>query len=110
MKYNTRDNKKIKTKGGISILGILVFGIILLVTLSYFNINLKGLVESPTIRENFEYVGGVVENIWNNHLKNPLTYFWEKIILKNIENIKENNIFNSENIDQITPELIPSQE
>ena len=84
-------------KGGVSILGILLLGVILILTLSYFNINIKAVVENPTTQDNINYVKGNSKSLWNDYLKKPLTDFyndvWVKIFWKsfisNMENIRD---------------------
>ncbi len=68
------------TKGGISIIGIIFLGIILIFVLSYFDISIKSLVESPQAQDNIHYVGGVVSHVWNDYLKKPATYFWNFLL------------------------------
>ncbi|MFA6324795.1 MAG: hypothetical protein WCX46_01030 [Candidatus Paceibacterota bacterium] len=85
-------------KGGISIVGILLLGVILVLVLSYFNINIKATVEKPTTQENINYIKGSSINIWNDYLKEPTQYFWNEIWLKifwasfisNMERIRDN--------------------
>jgi len=84
-------------KGGISILGILFLGFILIIVLSYFNVNIKAIVESPKAKENFGYVGSAGRSLWNDYLKKPFSnvvgsdtvqYFWNSF-LKNMKNIQD---------------------
>lgn len=75
--------KKFKNKQmGLSILGVLVLGAILILVLSYFNISIKAVVESPTAQENIEYVGGGTRNLWVAYLKEPASYLWNEIWVK----------------------------
>lgn len=66
---------------GISIIGILFLGFILILVLSYFNISVKSVVESPTGQENINYVGGGTRNLWNDYLKAPASYLWNDIFV-----------------------------
>ena len=75
-------NKFKNKKGGISILGILFLTIILILVLSYFNISIKSVVNSPTGKDNIEYVGGGTKNLWDKYLKEPVNYFWNEIAIK----------------------------
>jgi len=86
-----------KKKGGISILGILLLGIILIIFLSYFNISLKAVVESPNVQNNFSYVGSSGRSLWNDYLAKPFSnvlnstvvkYFWNSFIT-NMQNIHD---------------------
>ena len=71
---------KIK-KGGISIVGILILGFIVILVLSYFKISVKSVVESPTGQENISYVGGGTVNLWDTYLKEPASYLWNDIFV-----------------------------
>ncbi len=71
-------NKKEK---GISIIGILFFGFIIILVLSYFKINVKSVVESPTGQENISYVRGGTRNLWNDYLKKPASYLWNDVFI-----------------------------
>lgn len=87
-----------KKGGGISIIGILLLGIILIVVLSYFKISLKSIVESPETQSNFSYVSGAGKSLWNDYLKKPASYLWNDVFLaifwksfiSNMENIRDN--------------------
>ncbi|PIP68988.1 hypothetical protein CO033_02750 [Candidatus Nomurabacteria bacterium CG_4_9_14_0_2_um_filter_32_10] len=68
-------------KRGISIIGVLLLGFILILVLSYFKISVKSIVESPEAQENIEYVGGGTRNLWNDYLKKPALYFWNDIFI-----------------------------
>ncbi len=75
-------NNKSDKKRGISILGVLLLGIILLLVLSYFDISIRSIVEGPSGKDNFSYAGGVGRNLWNEYFKEPLEYFWKEIWLE----------------------------
>lgn len=64
---------------GISILGVLLLGVILILVLSYFNISIKSVVESPTAEENIEYVRGGTRSIWIDYLREPANYLWHDV-------------------------------
>ncbi|MEK7088909.1 MAG: hypothetical protein AAB913_02145 [Patescibacteria group bacterium] len=71
-------NKKEK---GISIIGILLLGLILILVLSYFKISVKSVVESPEAQDNISYVGGGTRNLWNDYFKKPVSYLWNDIFV-----------------------------
>ena len=74
--------KKLKEfKKGISIIGILFLGFILILVLSYFNISVKSVVQSPTGQENLNYVGGGTKDLWDTYLKNPASYLWNDVFV-----------------------------
>lgn len=70
------ENKK---KGLISILGMIFITVIVVLVLSYFNISLRGVVESPTAQDNLHYVGGAGQTVWDKYLKNPASYLWNDV-------------------------------
>ena len=74
---------KFNNKKGISIVGILILGFILILILSYFKISVRSVVESPEAQDNITYVGGGTRNLWNDYFKEPASYLWNDIF-KNI--------------------------
>ena len=66
-------------QNGISILGVLVFGIILILILSYFNI--KSVAESPTGQENINYIKEGTKDFWVTYLAKPASYMWNEVWL-----------------------------
>ena len=66
-------------KAGISILSIVVLALIAILVLSYFNISIKSVVESPVGQENINYVGGGTKNLWNDYLSKPASYLWNDV-------------------------------
>ena len=69
-------------KTGISILGFLVLTAIVILVLSYFNISIKTIVESPAGQENIEYVKGGSKSLWDEYLEEPASYLWNDIWVK----------------------------
>mgnify|MGYP003576130730 CR=1 FL=1 len=57
-------------------------GFILILVLSYFNISIKAVVESPTGQENLGYVQGTGKSLWNEYLAEPVHYLWHDIWLE----------------------------
>lgn len=55
--------------------------IVALLVISYFGINLRQLVSSPTTQDNVSYVASTTVAVWNDYLKGPVTYLWNKIFL-----------------------------
>jgi|SRR3989344_7149675 len=75
-----KNKKYFKTRGGgISILGVLVLGIIIIMALGYFNISLKAVVESPTGQENVIYVKDSAKSFWTRYLAEPAEYLWKDV-------------------------------
>ncbi|MES2315365.1 MAG: hypothetical protein V4486_01365 [Patescibacteria group bacterium] len=64
---------------GISILGVLFLGVIIILVISYFNISIKSVVEKPETKDNFSYVVGNSESIWDRYFKGPATYLWQDV-------------------------------
>lgn len=73
-------NLKNKNKG-VSILGILILCFIVVLILSYYNVSIKDVVESPKAQENINYVGGGAKSVWDKYLKDPAIYIWDKVIV-----------------------------
>ena len=86
-----------KNQQGISIIGILVLAFILIFVLSYFNISIKAVVESPTGQENIGYVAGGTKSLWTAYLAEPASYLWNDIwidifwkgFISNMERIRD---------------------
>ena len=68
-------------KAGMSILGAIVLGILIILVLSYFNVSIRAVIESPTGQENINYVGGGVKGFWNKYLAGPAHYLWQDVWL-----------------------------
>lgn len=70
--------------------------VILIIVLSYFNIDIRGIIETPQTQENLSYVWGVVIFVWTEYLSSPVLYFWNNIFIdllwesfvSNLERIK----------------------
>ncbi|MFA6273697.1 MAG: hypothetical protein WC662_00875 [Candidatus Paceibacterota bacterium] len=105
---------KINNKGGMSILGVLLLGFILVLVISYFNISIKTVVESPTGQENINYVKGTTKSVWDKYLKDPASYLWNEIWVKifwatfvqNMEYIRDNK---TTDIEKLAPQVNTQQ-
>ena len=75
-----------------SILGVIVFAVIVIMVLSYFKISIKSLVESPSGQENINFVREGVVNFWDDYLKGPVENFWKFFTLKINDWSGNNNI------------------
>jgi len=73
--------KNLNKERGISILGVLVLGVLIILVLSYFNISIKSVVESPIGQENVNYVGGGAKDLWTTYLAKPASYFWKDVLV-----------------------------
>lgn len=68
-------------KAGMSILGAVVLGILIILVLSYFNVSIKSVVESPTGKENINYVREGAKGLWGKYLAGPASYLWKDVWL-----------------------------
>jgi hypothetical protein len=71
----------LKKRDGISIIGVLFLGVILILVLSYFKISVKSVVESPTGQENITYVRGGTISLWDKYLSQPASYLWNDVFI-----------------------------
>lgn len=84
-------------QNGISILGILILVVVIVLALSYFNISIKTIVESPTSQENINYVRGGAKSLWTTYLAEPASYLWNDVwvdifwkgFISNMERIRD---------------------
>jgi len=63
------------------IIKFLIIIIVLILLLSYFNIDVRGIIEAPKTQENFSYVYGWIAFVWSEYLANPVRYFWNNIFI-----------------------------
>ena len=70
---------QIITNRGMSLLGIIVVGFILILALSYFNISIRTVVESPVAQDNINYVGDTGRSVWDRYLQAPASYLWNDV-------------------------------
>lgn len=75
MKFSSFQNPQ----GGL--IKTIVLVVIALLILSYLGFNLRALVTSPTTTDNFGYVKEATLYVWNNWLKKPADYLWNKIFI-----------------------------
>ena len=86
------------------IVGIVVILVIALLILSYYGISIRQTVQSPAGQDNFSYVWGGIEYVWDTYLKAPLTYLYNlyvNVFLKpsiaDFQNINAGRLPNAEN-------------
>ena len=58
-------------RGFIRIIVLIVVGLLIL---SYFKIDLRGLVDSNSTQSNFGYVWSFIEQIWYTYIKTPIIF------------------------------------
>lgn len=85
----------------------IVIIVIALLIISYFNINLRSLVQNPTTQQNASYVETSSVSIWNTYLEKPATYVWNTVIVGLLWNSALNAIKNSQS-HQTDPPQQPS--
>ena len=71
--------KNYNKQAGISILGIIFLSVLIILVLSYFNISIKSVVNSPTGQENVNYVGEGTKSLWTTYLAGPASYLWNDV-------------------------------
>jgi hypothetical protein len=71
--------------------------------LSYFNFDLRSIIESPQSQQNFSYAGGAVSTIWNTYLKAPANFLWNTVFIGILWN---SFVHNMQKIDSGTPTTI----
>lgn len=64
----------------------IIFVIIIIAVLSYFNFDIKTFFESDAVRNNFQYVWGWIKYVWNNYLARPFDYLWNDVFINLIWN------------------------
>jgi hypothetical protein len=72
---------KNKKNSGISLIKVLILGFIFILVLSFFNISIREVVESPDGQDNINYVKGTGVTIWEAYLKKPLSYLWNDVFV-----------------------------
>ena len=93
-------------KGLISIIGVLILGVIIILVLGYFHINLQAVVDSPDTQGNIHYIGGAISDFWNTYLAKPASYLWNDVFIKifwqsfinNMERIRDGQPLDFNNI------------
>ena len=100
-------NKAAREGGLIKTIVLIIIAILII---SYFGINLRALVTSPTTQDNVSYVTTGAINLWNNFLKEPVTYVWNEIFVKLIwntalENLKSGSLNGPSLTSSSTPRL-----
>lgn len=83
-----QNQNKNDRQGGIIKL-ILIFVIFILI-LSYFNIDLRSVIQSPQTQQNIGYAktfalkvwGIALKPLWDNYLSKPVLYLWQNIFIE----------------------------
>ncbi|MGC9605683.1 MAG: hypothetical protein ABSF56_02945 [Minisyncoccia bacterium] len=83
--------------GNRGLIKMILIVVIALLILSYFNINLRQLVNAPTTQDNVSYVASSTVTIWDSYLKVPATYLWNNVFIDLIWNPAITNLTNMKN-------------
>ncbi|HAS80581.1 MAG: hypothetical protein UR25_C0002G0091 [Candidatus Nomurabacteria bacterium GW2011_GWE1_32_28] len=98
--------KSNKSEKGISLIGILLLGFILILVLSYFKISVRSVIEDPLAQDNISYIGGNTRNLWDDYFKKPAFYLWNDVFIDifwvsfidNMERIRDGKPTDYENL------------
>ena len=87
-----------KTAQNRGIVKLIILIVVALLVLSYFGINLRALVNSPTTQDNISYTSTGAVTVWDTYLRVPATYLWKDIFINliwdpaihNLQNLRDN--------------------
>jgi hypothetical protein len=82
---------------GISIIGMIFLAGVIIFVLSYFNISIRSIINSPTGQENVSYVREGTKSLWETYLAKPASYLWNDVwvnifwkgFISNMERIRD---------------------
>lgn len=80
--------------------------VIALIILGYFGLNLRNIINSPTVQDNFAYAEGLIVNIWNNYLSRPAAYLWNNVFIDLIWNPAISNLERMKSGGAVVPENV----
>jgi len=89
-----------KNQGFLKLILIIIIAIIIL---SYFGFDLRSIIEAERTQTNLDYVWGIVTNVWDTYLVEPVSYLWNDVF---IDLIWESFIDNLERIKAGQPTTI----
>ncbi len=67
-------------------LKFIIFIIIIIAVLSYFNFDVRKFFESDIVRNNFGFVWNWTKYVWDNYLARPARYLWNDVFINLIWN------------------------
>ena len=71
----------VTTRKDSGLIKLILIIIVAILVLSYFNFDIRAIVESPQAQENLGYVWGFVKHVWDDYLSRPILYFWNNIFI-----------------------------
>ena len=78
------NSKKLMANRGLVKMIILIIAILLL--LAYLGFNLRSIVNSPTFVDNWEFLKTLCVKIWDNYLRVPVIFAWDKVFIPYVWN------------------------
>ena len=92
-----RKTGKYNKQAGIRIIGMIFLAGIIIFVLSYFNISIRSIINSPTGQENVSYVREGTKSLWEIYLAKPVSYLWNDVcvnifwkgFISNMERIRD---------------------
>ena len=66
---------------GVSILGLIFLAVIIFLVLSYFHLSIQVAKVNSAGSQNMSSLGGSAMNLWNQYLAQPVTNFWNSVVL-----------------------------
>jgi hypothetical protein len=79
MKYKSNTNR--------GFIKLIILIVVILLIISYFGINLKGVVDSSTFQSNWGYVKEFIVYIWNHFLSGIFIFIWDTILVPLLKKI-----------------------
>ncbi|MEA2715022.1 MAG: hypothetical protein QOG91_50 [Candidatus Parcubacteria bacterium] len=73
-----------KTNEGL--IKLIVIIVIALLLLAFLGLNLRSIVNSPTFQDNWQFIKGIVLQIWTRFLKLPVLFIWNQGFVRFIWN------------------------
>jgi len=92
---------KKRKRGSASIIGLLIFAIIIVLILNFLNINIK-TVMSNSSEQNSAYFNNISQNLWSDYLGKPITSLWNNFLSGIFSGITGNGV-NFQNLAPTVP-------
>ena len=97
----------IRTNRGL-VKSVIIFIVVLLI-LAYLGLNIRGIVASPTFRDNWSFMSETASTVWNSYLKRPANYIWNDVFVSFIWEpaIKNLTRMKDDGTGVVTPDVAP---